>query len=147
MKRKNFWFLKKMYTFHHPCYSYLHIGMSDSQQYPFKLTMWKDFIFYACNFWNFVWNLFYTGCPTKHDSWWIVMNVFFHILHEMLKTFCSLFVKKNLLLERYFLWNQFFYNITAIKYFLLFSLVSNNLTHYGSRHFKLFTNCHVMSCI
>ena len=23
----------------------------------------------------------YTGCPTKHDSWWIVLNVFFHILY------------------------------------------------------------------
>ena len=20
----------------------------------------------------------HTGCPTKHDSWWIVLNVFFH---------------------------------------------------------------------
>ena len=33
--------------------------------------------------------------------------------------------------------------MSAIKYFLLFSLVSNNLTNYGRRHFKLFTNCHV----
>ena len=24
---------------------------------------------------------FATGCPTKHDSWWIVLNVFFHILY------------------------------------------------------------------
>jgi len=21
-----------------------------------------------------------TGCPTKHDSWWIVLDVFFHTL-------------------------------------------------------------------
>ena len=26
---------------------------------------------------------------------------------------------------------------------LLVSLVSNNLSNYGRRHFKLFTNCHV----
>ena len=26
---------------------------------------------------------------------------------------------------------------------LLFSLVTNNLTYSGRRHFKLFTNCHV----
>ena len=30
-----------------------------------------------------------------------------------------------------------------LKYFLSFYLVSNNLTDYGRRHFKLFTNCHV----
>ena len=28
-------------------------------------------------------------------------------------------------------------------YFLLFSFVSKNLTNYGRRHLKLFTNCHV----
>ena len=22
-----------------------------------------------------------TGCPTKHDRWWMVLNVFFHILY------------------------------------------------------------------
>ena len=33
--------------------------------------------------------------------------------------------------------------MTAIQYLLLFSLVSNNLTNYGRRHFKLFTNCYV----
>ena len=32
-----------------------------------------------------------TGCPTKHDSWWIVLNVFFRILYCILKTFRSLF--------------------------------------------------------
>ena len=31
----------------------------------------------------------------------------------------------------------------AIKYLSLFSLVTNNLTYYGRRHFKLLTNCHV----
>ena len=33
--------------------------------------------------------------------------------------------------------------MTAIKYSLLVSLVSNKLTNYGRRHFKQFTNCHV----
>ena len=33
--------------------------------------------------------------------------------------------------------------MTAIQYLLLFSLVSNNLTNYGRRHFKLFTDCYV----
>ena len=36
--------------------------------------------------------LFYTtGCPTKHDSWWIVFNVFFNILYWILNKFFSLF--------------------------------------------------------
>jgi len=33
--------------------------------------------------------------------------------------------------------------MTPIQYFSLFSLVSNNLTNYGRRHFKPFTNFHV----
>ena len=33
--------------------------------------------------------------------------------------------------------------MTAMLYFLLFSFVSKNLTNYGRRHLKLFTNCHV----
>ena len=31
-----------------------------------------------------------TECPTKHDSCWIVLNVFFLILYWVLKTFCYL---------------------------------------------------------
>ena len=38
---------------------------------------------------------------------------------------------------------KFYYNMDAIKHLLLFSLVTNNLTYHGRRHFKLFTNCHV----
>ena len=34
--------------------------------------------------------------------------------------------------------------ISAIKYSLLVSLVLNKLTNYGRRHFKQFTNCHVL---
>jgi len=33
--------------------------------------------------------------------------------------------------------------MNAIKFSVLFSLTTNNLTYYGRRHFKLFTNCHV----
>ena len=33
--------------------------------------------------------------------------------------------------------------MTAMFYFSLFSFVSQNLTNYGRRHLKLFTNCHV----
>jgi len=33
--------------------------------------------------------------------------------------------------------------MTAIQYLLLLFLVSNNLTNYGRRHLKLFTDCHV----
>ena len=33
--------------------------------------------------------------------------------------------------------------MAGIKMFIIFSWGSNNLTNYGKRHFKLFTNCHV----
>ena len=33
--------------------------------------------------------------------------------------------------------------MTTMLYFILFSSVSKNLTNYGRRHLKLFTNCHV----
>ena len=65
--------------------------------------------------------------PVGANSW----IVFFHTLYKILKTFCSLFSLKN-----------FYYNMDAIKYLLSFSLATNNLTYYGRRHFKLFTNCH-----
>ena len=32
-----------------------------------------------------------TGCSTKHNSWWIALNVFFHVLYWKLKNFCRLF--------------------------------------------------------
>ena len=83
------------------------------------------------------------GCPTKHDSLWIVFNVFFHIMYYILLTFCSLFSFKNLLLKYILLWNQFYYNMADIEMFIFFSWGSNNLTNYGRRHFKVFTNCHV----
>ena len=71
------------------------------------------------------------------------MNVYFHILYKILQTFCSLFSFKNLLLKYILLWNQFYYNMADINICISFSRGSNNLTNYGRRHFKLFTNCHV----
>ena len=63
-----------------------------------------------------------TGCPTKHDRWWIVKkNV--HIL------FAVIFVKK-LLLKYILLWNQFV---------ILF--IRKQLNKYGRIHLQLFTNC------
>jgi len=63
--------------------------------------------------------LWYTGCPKKHDCWWIVLNVFFHILYQILNTFWVYFVKKILNL------NIFYYNITQdwhIIYLFYYSL-------------------------
>ena len=44
----------------------------------------------------------HTGCLTKHDSWWIALNVFFHILYWFIKTFCSLFCFKKSFTQIYF---------------------------------------------
>ena len=64
-----------------------------------------------------------TECPTKHDSCWIVLNVFFLILYWILKTCCGLFCFKNLFLKYILLWNQFYNNIIVIQYFSSFSLI------------------------
>ena len=87
-----------------------------------------------------------TGCPSKHDSWWKGLNVFFHTLYKILKTFCS-FSFKTCFTKIYFtvksillLYN---FKIVILKMFL-FYLVSNNLLNYGRKHFKLFTNCYVL---
>ena len=84
-----------------------------------------------------------TGCITKYDSWWLVLNVVFYILFYILKTCCGLFCFKNLFLKYILLWNQFYRKMTPIQYVLSFSLVSNNFRNYGRIHFKPFTNCHV----
>ena len=68
-----------------------------------NLQWGKTLSFTLVIFHNFVWKLIYTGCPTKNDSWWIVMNVF----------------ELN------------FSIILLPKSFLLFALASNNLTNYG----------------
>ena len=67
------------------------------------------------------------GAPRNMTvHWWIVLNVFFH------ETVLDI---KDVL--------QFiYYNITAIKYFLLSFFDIKDLTNYGRKHFILFINCH-----
>jgi len=81
-----------------------------------------------------------------HETWQLV-NSFEHLLPnsvlDVIKTFCSLFSFINNLLKYILFWNPFYYNMTTMKYFLLISLLSNNLTNCGRRHFKLFTNYNV----
>ena len=67
------------------------------------------------NYQTIIFSMRHTGCRTKHESWWIVLNVFFHIKYFILKT--------------------------TKRCFLLLSLVLKK--NYGRRHLKLFTNCHV----
>ena len=33
----------------------------------------------------------HSWCPSKHNSWWMVFNVFFHILYKIINHFSSLF--------------------------------------------------------
>ena len=49
----------------------------------------------------------------------------------------------NSFTQIYFTLKSIFYKMIAMLYFLLFSFLSKNLTNYGRRHLKLFTNCHV----
>ena len=62
----------------------------------------------------------------------------------MLKTFAVYLVFKKSLTQIYFNYkSKLLCIIYDIEYFLLFSLISNNLTNYERRHFKLLTNSHV----
>ena len=96
----------------------------------------------------------YTGCPTNHDNWWI-----YRVSHESrqlvniqgvprIKTVAEQFwmsssiycIRCQRLFAVYLVKNPFYSNIfyfeihfTIMKYFLLFSLASNNLTNYGKR--------------
>ena len=85
-----------------------------------------------------------TGCPTKHDSSELMNDLECRLPNTGLdlKTFCSFVRRKNLLLQYMLIWDRFYYNKSAIYCLVLFSLVSNNLTNYGRRHFKIFSNCH-----
>ena len=43
-----------------------------------------------------------TGCPTKHDSWWIFINIFFHnLLSSLLRIY--IFIKKIYIAWRHFI--------------------------------------------
>ena len=64
-----------------------------------------------------------TGCPTKHDSWWIVLNVFFHILYET-KDFLQFISLKKSFTQVYFTLKQFYfkYNCQIILFIILFDI-------------------------
>ena len=79
-----------------------------------------------------------TGCPTKHDSWWIVLNVFFH---NLLSCLIPKKIKKNI-------WHSFDFKVNHIwvkEFFNEINSVNSSIYNiiYGRRHSKLFTNCHV----
>ena len=85
----------------------------------------------------------YTGCPRKHDSWWLILDVFFHdllsslmpkkiIINITLSSYCSEIDKKIK-----YNWAKVLFNEINCKKFLI------SYTVYERRHLKLFTNCHV----
>ena len=90
----------------------------------------------------------YLGYPTKQDSWWIVLNVFFHILYWKIIIqywlFAVYFVKKNWI-KYILLWNQFYYNMTSkIQshiFFFLFGI--KEFRKFWKKIFKIFTYCKI----
>ena len=72
-------------------------------------------------------------------SWWIVLNVFFHILCETKWLFAVYFV------EKIFYSNIFYfkYNCQIILFVIRFDIKQLQKLWKKTRHFKLFTNCHV----
>ena len=79
----------------------------------------------------------------SHETWQLVKSCQCLLPYAVLDIidFLQFITLKKTLLKYILLRNQFYYNITDIKYFLLFSLVTNNLTYYGRRHFKLCIKC------
>ena len=83
-----------------------------------------------------------TGCPRKHDSLWIVLNVFFH-------NFLSSLIPKRII--KIIAWKCNYYKIDfKAKYNWVKDFSKINCkkslkynTSYERRHSKLFTNCHV----
>ena len=87
-----------------------------------------------------------TGCPKKHDRWWIVFNVFFHDnCIRYLRFFADYFVKQIFYSNIHLFEINFTIKLLPFSISLSLSLVSHNLTNYWRRHFKLFTNCHISS--
>ena len=81
----------------------------------------------------------------SHETWQLV-NGFECLLTYIvldIKDFFQFISLTNSFTQIYFTLKSIFYKMTAMLYFLLFSLVWKNLTNYGRRHLKLFTNCHV----
>ena len=79
----------------------------------------------------------------SHETWQLVngfeCSIYYIRYWRLLKVY---FVNK-LFYSNIFYFEINFLKMTAMLYFLLFSFVSMNLTNYGRRHLKLFTNCHV----
>ena len=81
----------------------------------------------------------------SHETWQLV-NGFECLLPYVIldiKDFFQFISLTNSFTQIYFTLKSICYKMTAMLYFLLFSFVSKNLTNYGRRHLKLFTNCHV----
>ena len=76
----------------------------------------------------------------SHETWQLVNSFECLLPYAVLdiKIFLQFILLKIFLLKYILLINQFYYNMGTMKYLLLFSLATNNLTYYGRRHFKLF---------
>ena len=83
-----------------------------------------------------------TGCPTKHDSWWIVLNVFFH---NLLSCLIPKKIKKNIWHSYNSTFDFKVNHIWVKEFFNEINCVNSSIYTiiYGRRHSKLFTNCHV----
>ena len=77
---------------------------------------------------------------------WQLVNGFECLLPYIIldiKDFFQFISLTNSFTQIYFTLKSISYKMTAMLYFLLFPFVSKNLTNYGRRHSKPFTNCHV----
>ena len=81
----------------------------------------------------------------SHETWQLV-NGFECLLPYVkldIKDLFQFISLTNSFTKLYFTLKSIFYKMTSMLYYLLFSFVSKNVTYYGRRHLKLFTNCHV----
>ena len=81
-----------------------------------------------------------TECPTKHDSWWIVLNVFFH---NLLSSSIQKRIVRNIAWQSFYRLIDFKVKYIWVKEFVnkinwKKSIISNII--YGKRHSKPFTN-------
>ena len=82
--------------------------------------------FMGCNCVKFtcIGNSVHTGCPTKHDSWWIFLNVFFH-------NFLSCLIPKRIIIKIY--WSKRFSNeLNCKKSLNLIQYLENDILNYSS---------------
>ena len=99
-------------------------------------------------FYNFyiTWTKHITTYRVSHETWQLVNGFECLLSYSILniKDFFQFISLTNSYTQICFTLKSIFYKITAMLYFLLFPFVSKNLTNYGRRHLKLFTNCHVL---